>query len=132
MKPYSNWSRDDKIEQLDYERDRLDEVRKRRRERLELWDMYLPEWCIKPDMEPVMPWRVIRRIEDSNRWENLTTRDYIAQTMRAAGFHVGTNYPPLPGCTDPSSVSWGREVVNFWLDDDPVKAREVLVRCGGI
>jgi hypothetical protein len=124
MGPYSNWSRDDKTEQLDYELDRLDEVIKRRKERLALWDRHLPGWCIKPDIEPVMPWRVIRRIT--------RMRDHVAKVMRNSGFSVGTNYPPLPGCTDPSSVSWGREVINFWLDDGPVAAREVLDRAVGL
>ena len=124
MRQLSDWHRDDKTEQLDYELDRLDETIKYRKERYALWDMYLPEWCIKPDLEPVIPWRVIRRIKSS--------RDYIAECMRSASFQVGTNYPPLPGCTDPSSVQWGREVINFWLDDDPVKAREVLNKAAGI
>jgi|HubBroStandDraft_6_1064221.scaffolds.fasta_scaffold250692_1 hypothetical protein len=126
MKRYSDWCRDDKTEQLDYELDRLDEVIKRRKERMALWDLYLPEWCIKPDIEPVMPWRVIRRISGSYN------RDYLADGLRRVGFNVGTNYPPLPGCTDPSSMKWGKEVVNFWLDDDPVKARGVLDRMTGL
>lgn len=126
MKAYSNWSRDDKTEQLDYELDRLDEVIKRRKERLALWDMYLPEWCIKPDIEPVMPWRVIRRIKSERDKPN--TRDYIAKALRFHGLNASANYPPLPGCTDPSSVSWGDEVLNLWLHDDPVEAREIMER----
>lgn len=95
--------------------DDLDRNIAHRKERWNLWRQTLPFRF--PNWTPTVPWRVICLSEN---------RDEIVQRLRAKGIRVGTNYPPLPGCTDPSSVKWGKEVLNFWLDDDPKKIIEAM------
>ncbi len=82
----------------------------RRRDRAWHWAKYLGDHTIEHPVEQIIPWRVIRRIPDK--------RDAVVKALREAGFDAGTNYPPLPGVTDPSAIQWGKEVLNLWVTDD--------------
>lgn len=78
--------------------------------RIALWDRYLGDSCVRIPMEQVMPWRVMRRIPEK--------RDAVVEALRDGGYAVGTNYPPLPGVTDPGAIRWGKEVINFLVDEE--------------
>ena len=98
-------------EKLDWFNFNFDE----RRRRLDLWDRHLGDSCVRIPREQIMPWRVIRRIPEK--------RDLVVTALRSAGVDAGTNYPPLPGVTDPGAIQWGREVINFSLADDYDESR---------
>lgn len=98
--------RDPLFKALQYLHDNI----KRRRDCIELWDRHLGDSCIRIPQEQIIPWRVIRRIPKK--------RDAVVKALRAAGFDAGTNYPPLPGVTDPGAISWGKEVINLWVSED--------------
>lgn len=103
--PYADWTPHMGLES---ELTSIDDSIERRRDRLECWDEVLPKNVFfKPSVDPIVPWRCIRLIE--------TGREKVISALRGAGIDVGTNYPPLPGCTDPSSVEWGNKVINFWV-----------------
>src|SRR6185436_754005 len=66
------------------------------RDRIDLWDAYLGDSCVRIPQEQIMPWRAMRRIPRK--------RDAAVKAVRAAGHPVGTNYPPLPGVTDLGAI----------------------------
>lgn len=104
---------------LEKELDLMEENIARRKERWEIWEEHLqPRFYPAP--APTIPWRVICTVHQDDR-------DRMVETVRANGCRAGTNYPPLPGCTDPSSVRWGKEVINFWLEDDPKQALRGII-----
>jgi hypothetical protein len=84
--------------------------------RVEWWDCYLADSCVRIPGEQLMPWRVMRRIPDQREGQRL--RDFVVQKLREAGHDVGTNYAPLPGVIDPGAIQWGREVINFFVGPD--------------
>jgi hypothetical protein len=88
--------------------------------RMETWDRYLGDSCVRIPQEQLMPWRVIRRIPEK--------RDAVVKALREANIPVGTNYPPLPGVTDSGAIQWGKEVINFFPEWPPEKACEIIKR----
>jgi hypothetical protein len=95
---------------------------RRQRDRIDIWDRYLGDSCVRVPQEQVMPWRVMRRIPEQpthlGRYP-FSTRNRVVQALRDANHPVGTNYPPLPGVTDRGAIQWGKEVINFfpdWID----------------
>lgn len=87
---------------------------------IDLWDAHLGDSCVRIPQEQIMPWRVMRRIPDK--------RDEVVKAIRAAGYPVGTNYPPLPGVTNPGAVQWGKEVINFFPGSDAKAISEIVKR----
>lgn len=87
----------------------LPETIKHKREHEGIWNRALGNLGIRITLKPVIPWRHIRRFPRK--------RDQIVWNLRALGFNAGTNYPPLAGYHEPSSVKWGREVINLWADN---------------
>jgi hypothetical protein len=51
--------------------------------RVEWWDRYLGDSCIRIPGEQLMPWRVIRRIPGK--------RDDVVKALREAGYDVGAS-----------------------------------------
>ncbi len=99
----------------------------KRFKRIALWDRHLGDSCMRIPMEQIMPWRVMRRIYEK--------RDAVVAALREEGIAVGTNYPPLPGVKDSAAVQWGKEVINFLIDEDQTteyvyKASEIVKRGG--
>jgi len=92
----------------------------KRWDQIDLWDRHLGDSCIRIPAEQLMPWRVMRRIPDK--------RDAVVKAIRDAGYPVGTNYPPLPGVTDPGAIQWGKEVINFFPDSDAKAISEIVKR----
>ena len=93
----------------------------RRRERAACWEQELKrlgEAIIVPDIAPVIPWRVIRRVP--------LNRDHLVDKLRTNGFDAGTNFPPLTDTypnllrdqRHPDAEQWGNEVINLWVSDD--------------
>lgn len=78
-----------------------------------------------PDCEPSTPWRIMARVPRH--------REPVVRALREAGVDVGTNYPPLHdffpdtigGEPGEGAVTWGNEVVNFWLTGDYDKNRKI-------
>jgi len=91
-----------------------------RRDSIDWWDCWLVDSCIRIPREQIMPWRVMRRVPEK--------RDAVVKAIRDAGYPVGTNYPPLPGVTDPGAIQWGREVINFFPDSDAKAISEIVKR----
>ena len=91
-----------------------------RRDLIDRWDCWLGDSCIRIPQEQIIPWRVMRRIPEK--------RDAVVKAIRDAGHPVGTNYPPLPGVTDPGAIQWGREVINFFPDSDAKAISEIVKR----
>jgi len=91
-----------------------------RREKINEWDALLGDSCVRIPVEQVMPWRVMRRIPGK--------RDEVVKAVRAAGYPVGTNYPPLPGVTDEGAIRWGKEVINFFPDSNAKAISEIIKR----
>jgi hypothetical protein len=91
-----------------------------RRGKIGQWDCWLGDSCVRIPREQIMPWRVMRRIPEK--------RDMVVKAIRDAGYPVGTNYPPLPGVTDPGAIQWGREVINFFPDSDAKAISEIVKR----
>src|SRR5260221_406335 len=91
----------------------MDETVNKRFERIALWDRHLGDSLIRIPGEQIMPWRVMRRVTHHTV---INMRDVVVRELRAAGIAVGTNYPPLPGVTDPGALQWGAEVINFLID----------------
>ena len=89
----------------------------------EAWDRHLGDSCVRIPQEQLMPWRVIRRIPEK--------RDAVVKALRDANIPVGTNYPPLPGVTDPNAIQWGKEVINFFPEWPPEQACEIIKRTIG-
>jgi hypothetical protein len=89
--------------------------------RVEWWDRYLGDSCIRIAQEQLMPWRVIRRIPGK--------RDEVVKALREGGHPVGTNYPPLPGVTDAGAIKWGKEVINFFIGSDMNDQYEIHKAC---
>jgi len=94
---------------------------RRRRERAACWEQELKrlgEAIIVPDIAPVIPWRVIRRVP--------LNRDHLVDKLRTNGFDAGTNFPPLTDTypnllrdqRHPDAEQWGNEVINLWVSDD--------------
>jgi len=113
----------------------------RRWDQIDLWDRHLGDSCVRIPAEQLMPWRVMRRIPDTkefgnaefrNAWKQVhgveTLRDALVRAIRKAGHPVGTNYPPLPGVTDPGAIQWGKEVINFFPDSDAKAISEIVKR----
>lgn len=120
MERFKDFRGIDKYDQLNAELDRMPENIAHRKKRYDLWMEKLPYWFNRLP-EPRIPWRVVCRVGETEQ------RDYVLLRVLASGCHASTNYPPLPGCTDPSSVQWGKHVINFWLDDDPEKALQDFI-----
>ncbi len=92
-----------------------------RRSKIDEWDRYLGDSCVRIPQEQIMPWRVMRRIPEK--------RDAVVKALRDAAIPVGTNYPPLPGVTDPGAIEWGKTVINFFPDwHDIAGACEIIKR----
>lgn len=87
----------------------------KKKRRVDWWNRHLGDSCIRIPAEQVIPWRVIRRVPKH--------RDAVVKAMRANGLDAGTNYPPLPGVTDPGAIQWGKEVINFFVTEDYDEAR---------
>ncbi len=88
----------------------IDFIVQKRFKRMALWDRYLGDSCTRIPMEQTMPWRVMRRIPGG--------AGRVVTALRDEGIAVGTNYPPLPGVTDPGAIQWAREVINFPVDEE--------------
>jgi dTDP-4-amino-4,6-dideoxygalactose transaminase len=93
----------------------------RRRDRAACWEQELKrlgEALVVPDINPVFPWRVIRRAPRN--------RDRLVDGLRANGFDAGTNFPPLADSypnlladqRHSDAEQWGSEVINLWVSDD--------------
>lgn len=64
-------------------------------------------WLVKKfPTRPIIPWRFTGRIMEKKNAEA------IYKTLPA--YHLGRNYPALPGVTDKGAVQFGVEVINIW------------------
>ncbi len=96
----------------------IDDIVQARFERIAMWDRHLGNSLVRIPMEQVMPWRVMRRVPNaSDELIGHSTRDRVVAALRDAGVAVGTNYPPLPGVADQDAIRWGKEVINFLIDE---------------
>ena len=102
------------IEPLENELGRLWETIRAKWLMQKYWDQNLGDGLVRIPQETVIPWRIIRRVPDGKR-------DTLVKALRAAGFHAGTNYPPLAGVTDIDAITWGDEVINLWGPHTDVK-----------
>ncbi len=82
-----------------------------------LWDRYLGDTLIRIPGEQLMPWRVMRKA-----WTPFQ-RFHIANSLRQAGYPVGTNYRPVNGANE-----WGDTVLNF-LCSPTIKRVEIQEAC---
>ena len=98
----------------------------RKWKRVEMWNAALTglrDELLAPAAELAVPWRLTKRIRRPEM------RDALVARLRAAGFDVGTNYPPLardfpsflPWQED--AEGWARSVINLWLTDNYDGAR---------
>ncbi len=101
MQEKGRWN-DDYTDALRNVLPKLKEFRLQRFEIADLWDRYLGDTLIKLHGEQLMPWRVMRRAYDRE------SRGEVVLALRASGFDVGTNYPPLQGRN-----YFGDTVLNF-------------------
>ncbi len=90
----------------------------KRFENIDLWDRYLGDCLLRIPQEQIMPWRVMRKA-----WTPYQ-RFYIVEALRAYGYPVGTNYPPLDGSRD----EWGDTVLNFFCPPDQEKV-DIMNAC---
>lgn len=101
--------------------DHLPETADARRKRASEWERALRPFeseMLAPPSEPVVPWRLIRRLP--------RRRDDVVRALRAAGFDAGTNFPPLArsfpnilaGFQFDDADTWGNQVINLWVTDD--------------
>jgi dTDP-4-amino-4,6-dideoxygalactose transaminase len=101
--------------------DRLPTIVDKRRKRAEEWERVLRPFedeMLAPPLEPVVPWRLIRRLP--------SRRDDVVRALRESGFDAGTNFPPLAssfpnilaGHQFDDADTWGRQVLNLWVTDD--------------
>jgi hypothetical protein len=108
-------------DELEYRWDNFHDHIMERWRRVEWWDRYLGDSCLRIPQEQLMPWRVIRRIPGK--------RDEVVKALREAGHPIGTNYPPLPGVTDAGAIQWGKEVINFFVGSDLDDQYEIHKAC---
>ncbi len=85
---------------------------------VDLWDRYLGDCLFRIPQEQIMPWRVMRKA-----WTPFQ-RFHIVEALRAHGYPVGTNYPPLDG----GHNEWGDTVLNFLCSPDQEKV-DIMNAC---
>ena len=119
-KPWFGYFPEGLRDELEYQYGIFNRQLGERWKRVDWWDRYLGDSCVRIPQEQLMPWRIIRRIPGK--------RDEVVKALREAGHPVGTNYPPLPGVTDAGAVQWGREVINFFIHKD-IEQYEIHKMC---
>jgi dTDP-4-amino-4,6-dideoxygalactose transaminase len=92
-----------------------------KRRRIEMWNHFLSPFddvLLRPDIDYMVPWRLIRRVPG--------IRDKVVYALRQVKIDAGTNFPPLTTSfpslfqnqLNAAADQWGLEVLNLWLSSD--------------